>query len=347
LTTLDEEQAVLDSHRDYYLAFAERAEPELLGADQLDWLNRVEAELGNIRASIEWSLRSGDIAPSLRLTGSLYWFWSVRGYHHEGYKRLLAILSLPEAKEPTTARAKALKAAGMIQLFDANYTEARPLLEEAVTIAREVDDLRELALAVRFLGHVLYNLGEYEAAAALLEESLQLAHKLQDHYGIAWSLHFLGDLALRQGNREQAQSLYQESISRLRELKDSTVLAYTLRRLGMVMRGNHDYARAKALCQESVRLNFALRDRRAVAASLVGLAGLAFVEGHAVDAAKLLGAAERLLNDANAHLHLDDQREYELHLESVKSQLDVPTFNQAWAEGQAMTIEQTVAFALT
>ena len=83
-------------------------------------------------------------------------------------------------------------------------------MQEAVAIAREVGDLRELAMAVRFLGHVLYNLGEYEAAAASLKESLLLARRLQDHFGIPWSLHFLGDLVLQQGDSRQAQELYQE-----------------------------------------------------------------------------------------------------------------------------------------
>ncbi len=220
-------------------------------------------------------------------------------------------------------------------------------MQEAVAIAREVGDLRELAMAVRFLGHVLYNLGEYEAAAASLKESLLLARRIQDHFGIPWSLHFLGDLVLQQGDSRQAQELYQESIALLRELKDNVILAYALRRLGLVMREHKNYERAEALCQESLKLNFAVGDRRAVAACLVGLAGLAVVQGHTVQAAQLLGIAERLLNAIAAHLFLVDQREYEHHLKSVRGQLDTSTFDQAWAEGQSMTIEQAVAFALT
>ena len=112
------------------------------------------------------------------------------------------------------------------------------------------------------------------------------------------------------------------------------------------MRGYKENDRAKTLCQESLELNFALGDRRAVAASLVGLAGLAVVQGHAIHAAQLLGAAEKMLNDIAAHLFLDDQREYEHHLESVQSQLDTRTFNRAWAEGQSMSMEQAAAYAL-
>jgi ATP/maltotriose-dependent transcriptional regulator MalT len=346
LTEADEAKTVLDRHRDYFLTLAESTEPEFSGANQIDWLNRVETELGNVRAAIGWSLESGDIAASLRLTGSLYWFWSLHGYHREGHAQLMDILSFPAATARTTMRAKALNAAGVIQWFEGKYAEARPLLEEAEAIAREVGDQRELALAVRFLGHVLYNLGEFESVARSLEESLVLARKLQDRYGIAWSLHFLGDLVLQQGNPERAQRLYEESIDLVRELKEKGLLALAARRLGFVMRGYHDYPRAKALCQESLELNLALGDRRGVAASLAGLAGLAVVQGHTVQAAQLLGAAKRLLDDIAAHLFLDDQREYEHHLESVRTQLDAPTFDRAWAEGQSMSMEQAAAFAL-
>ena len=38
-------------HRDYYLALAEAAAPQLMTADQAEWLDRLDAELGNLRAA--------------------------------------------------------------------------------------------------------------------------------------------------------------------------------------------------------------------------------------------------------------------------------------------------------
>src|SRR5690606_41146332 len=84
--------------------------------------------------------------------------------YREGYERLMEILSLPQARFPTAERGKALFAAGFIQWFDGNYEAARPLLEEACTIAREAGNLRELVSAVRALGHTLLGLGEYDLA---------------------------------------------------------------------------------------------------------------------------------------------------------------------------------------
>jgi predicted ATPase/DNA-binding CsgD family transcriptional regulator len=333
-------------HRDYYLAFTEQAEPQLFGANQVEWFERVEKEHNNLRAAITWSLESREIAVSLRLTASLYWFWTLHSYHREGYERLMQILSLPEAKGQTTVRAKALNAAGFISWFEGRYVEARLLLDEAISISRALGDLQGLAIGLRTLGPVLYSLGEYEAAGGSLEESLTLSRRVQDSFGTAWSLVFLGDVVLQQGNMQQAKLLYQEGIDLDRELGDKALLAYAVRRLAFVMAQHKDYEQAQTLCQESLRLNLSTGHHRAVAAGLVALAGIALALNHTRYAVNLVAAADRLLQEIAAHLLHTDQREYERHLEIARTRLDTPTFRQAWAEGQSMTMVQAVAYAL-
>ncbi|MHB8630113.1 MAG: tetratricopeptide repeat protein [Aggregatilineales bacterium] len=343
LVEASEKKPVMDRHRDRYLAFAESAEQELFNAAQADWFSRIETEHSNLMEAIDWSVESGDIAASLRLTGSLARFWASHGYQHEGYKRLKAVLTLPEANVRTTMRAKALRGAGYCLWFEGSYVEARLLLEEAVAIAREVRDLRGLVHAVRYLGTVLYCLGEHDTAALSLEESLELARQLQDTYSICFSLTYLGDVALGQGNSERAQRLYQESLDLLRAIRDKMNLAYTLRRLAVVIRAAEDYSRARVLCLESLQLNLATDDRRAVAASLVGLAGIVIAQDQPWYAAQLLASVGAFLKETAAKLLLPDRLEYERHIEAARNQLDASTFDRAWAEGQSMTLEQAVA----
>ena len=47
-------------HASFFLALAERAEPELHGPDQVEWLERLEKENGNLRAAMDWALSGGD-----------------------------------------------------------------------------------------------------------------------------------------------------------------------------------------------------------------------------------------------------------------------------------------------
>ena len=79
-------------HRDYYLALGEAATPHLVAADQAAWLDRLDAELGNLRAAIAFSLTQPDPEPGLRLATSLRVYWLVRGHAAEGAGVLRALL---------------------------------------------------------------------------------------------------------------------------------------------------------------------------------------------------------------------------------------------------------------
>ena len=67
-----EAAAVRGRHRDWCLAFAERAEPELRGPEQMLWLARLEREHDNLRAALEWGQSEEESDETgLRLAGAL------------------------------------------------------------------------------------------------------------------------------------------------------------------------------------------------------------------------------------------------------------------------------------
>jgi non-specific serine/threonine protein kinase len=78
-------EAARQRHCDFFLRLAESAEPELHGAEQSKWLDRLEAEHDNLRAALGWCLAEGDNPEAaLRLAGALTWFWAKRGHLAEG-----------------------------------------------------------------------------------------------------------------------------------------------------------------------------------------------------------------------------------------------------------------------
>lgn len=89
----DEAAAVRRRHATYYRDLAERAEPELTGPDQAHWLAGLEAELGNLRAALNWALRHGEPGIGLHLAVALWRFWYTRGYPMEGRDWLEAALA--------------------------------------------------------------------------------------------------------------------------------------------------------------------------------------------------------------------------------------------------------------
>ena len=61
LIAAGDEERVRERHRDYFLALAEEAEPKLIGAEQAEWLQRLEEEHENLRAALNWSLMESGI----------------------------------------------------------------------------------------------------------------------------------------------------------------------------------------------------------------------------------------------------------------------------------------------
>ena len=72
-------------HAVYYLQLAEAAAPKLHGPEQVDWLDRLEAEHDNLGAVQAWTqAQPRGREQALRLASALLWFWLVRGYYAEG-----------------------------------------------------------------------------------------------------------------------------------------------------------------------------------------------------------------------------------------------------------------------
>jgi predicted ATPase/DNA-binding XRE family transcriptional regulator len=101
-------------HAVYYLDLVERAEPELRGRRQLAWLGKLDAEHGNIRTALAWSLKTHSVEIGLRLIGALRWFWTQRSHYMEGLRWGRSVLAMPGAQERNPARARALWSAGAL-----------------------------------------------------------------------------------------------------------------------------------------------------------------------------------------------------------------------------------------
>lgn len=83
-----------------------------------------------------------------------------------------------------------------------------------------------------------------------------------------------------------------------------------------------------------------------MAYSLEGLASLAVVENQPERAARLLGWADALRATTGDSRPAVEQMAVEGDLAAIHAQLDGATFAAAYADGQSMTMEQAIAYAL-
>src|SRR5205823_6582674 len=135
----------------------------------LDWieegqsLGRLEAEHDNLRAALRWSRTQGKGEVGLRLGEALVGFWDLRGYLEEGREHLAGLLALPGAEGRTAARARALQGAGWLASHQGDYAAGRPLLEESLTIFRELGLKQGVAASLGRLGSMARDQGDLGA----------------------------------------------------------------------------------------------------------------------------------------------------------------------------------------
>ncbi len=298
-----------DKHAAYFLALAEEAEPQLLGARQVVWLERLEDELDNLRSALEWTETSGQAQAGLRLAGALWRFWFIRGLFDEGRERLQQALS--QSAEPTAARAKALHGAGNLATYQGDYAAARALNEENLTLRRALGDEEGVAGALNNLGAIAHHQGDCDSARRLYEESLALRRALGDKYGMASTLNNLGLVACQQGDFTQARALCEESLGIDRALGDKQGIAFSLHNLGLIAHDQADYEVARALYAESLSLRRELGDKQGIALSLNNLGTIAQDQGD-------LGTAHALFEESLAiYRELGDKRGIALSLHDL------------------------------
>ncbi len=334
-------------HRDWYLAMAERAEPELQGPQQRVWLDRLETEHDNLRAALEWSSTEDEGTDAgLRLAGALRRFWLMHGHWSEGRGWLERALARGSAA-PSSALLKALHGVTMFVRSQGDHARGAVLSEKGLALAREMGDKD---FAVRFLfnsGMAAARRGDYAAAVALCEDGIAVARDFGDEWLLGLALSMLGNVQRNRGDYGRAAALHKEGVALIREVGDKWLTGYSLHGLGAVALHEGDHRRAAAIFKEAL---FALRelgDRSVTGECLEGLAGVACAEGDYERAARLFGAGEVLRKAVGQDLLTADQAHRDESVAATQASLGDTAFAAAWLEGRAMTLEQAIEYALT
>ncbi len=293
-----ESERLRTRHREWFLALAEQAEPELRGPDQAAWLTRLDVEHKNLRAALEWSKQEpGSGEACLRLTGALWWFWNIRSHWSEARSWLEGALA-HAGSTPGPARIKVMQAAGFLAYGQDDYARAVALGEESLARCRASGDVHGVAVSFNLLGLVAWGQGDTGYAATLFTQSLALFKETRDPGGIARSLYDLGNVAGAQGDYARAEAMYTESLSLARNLGDARIIADSLNNLGHVVHQQGDAERAARLLQESLSLARMLGYRQGIARGLFRLGLVERRRGQLDRAVELLEESLGLFRDS-------------------------------------------------
>jgi predicted ATPase/DNA-binding SARP family transcriptional activator/tetratricopeptide (TPR) repeat protein len=180
-------------HCRHFVALAESAAPHLRTHAEPEWMRRLDAEVDNFRAALDWALREGQSALAVRLAGRLGRYWEFRGASAEGGRWLRAALEAADEHVPLEDRARALRAEVVMleeqgSQWDIGGSRAvlQRIASEALALSRRAGDPAGIADALLHLGQVDPDDAERERAGA--EEALPYARESGDEGLIADAL---------------------------------------------------------------------------------------------------------------------------------------------------------------
>ena len=343
LVQLGDAAALSHAHFTYFLTLARRAEPKIVGADQVAWLNLLDLEHDNLRTAIDAGLADpARHRDALTLATSLWWFWTKRGYLTEGRQRLERALEVTQ-QAPGDLQARALVGVVHLASFQGDAEGTRTMTVRALAAARKAGDPWSEAYALAFSAVQEAERGEFTRSRQLGLEARMTAGRCTPPFGfqpLGLTSRVLAYSALQAGELDQAGRTFEETIAFLREAGEVWALGIILSDLAALRVIQGRLGEAEACANEALAFCRSLRDRRGVGWCLQSLAMVDTVAGRARRAAWLYGAADALLQSLGATGQVTFSRVQDRYLTLSRDAIGESAFQEAYDAGRTTPISR-------
>ncbi|MBD0706935.1 MULTISPECIES: AfsR/SARP family transcriptional regulator [unclassified Streptomyces] len=250
-----ETAAVRHRHARHHLALAETAAPLLRGRDQRAWLERLDAEAGNLRAALETCHRTGAADDALRLVIAQSWHWFLRGRLGEALRSFDTALAVPaeETDVYRAHRADATVRRAALALYSGD-AEGPAATTRAFPLVEHITDPCDRAHALWLLSFSLYGSGDLASNQDRLTAALAAFEELGDAWGRAATLAVTAGHALIRGDFPAASRDADVSLALFRELGDRWGQLRAGDTLASLAEIHEDYAEATRMHREGLRM---------------------------------------------------------------------------------------------
>ena len=377
---------VRQRHALYYLELAEQAHAALLGPQQRTWLERLDADRGNVRAALAWTIESGETDMGLRGGAALWRYWQARGAAREGRETLERLLDAPNGS--TRARALAETRVASLALVQGDHEAVLRLGESSLPVLRRLGDAEHEAAILGVVAFSALAFGDGEQAVRLAEEGIDAARRSGDPVVESYAAYNLGIVRAWHGDLAEAERLLRWSVQEASRLGNARSVAHWSRSLGGMLHSRGDSESARALIEQSLSLHRTLDDAWGISHALSSLAlvlvdaneagaaqrlidesisierdvgdvpGLIFnievnarlvaSQGHDALAVRLFACASGLSQAMGFRRHARpvDWIDHERDIEELRSRLGEDVFADAWERGRTMTLDEALEDAL-
>ncbi len=328
-------------HASYYQALAEQADRPLRGSGRNQWLERLDAETGNLAAAVRWFL-DHDRGPLPHLFRVLWLFWSQRDLEREARPWVEQLLPGDGTLDPQDM-AELAWAAAVLAVDTGDDAAALAGRERLAPLLAGIQDSFLHAASQLAMAWAMPITGDFDAALRETLVSLEEFHGQDEPFVTAMTAFTVGSL-------ETGLGRYDNALQHLREARDLAELcggdwlaAGSRVQLAILHVLSGSLSEARPLLNEALDQSLAARSTPFVILCLAAYAFLAFAEGDPERAARLEGAAQGLRRRVGlpAWPHL---RRVEAELVAkVRQRLSPSQFDQAFSAGSGLTQREAVA----
>jgi DNA-binding CsgD family transcriptional regulator len=281
-------------HAAYFLALAERAEAKQNTTERETWLDRLEAEQGNLHSALEWAVERGDAEIALGLCGAMLPFWQFRFHATVGRDWVRRALALGKDVSPPVMR-QALYCAGTMAYMLGEHAEAERLFTDVLVRYQEAADPEMTGRVELALGRLAWDDDDLDTARRWFDSAKLRFEGCEDEVGLAHSLHYEGLVAFKDGDYPQAKACLRDSLAMWQALGFSWELAQCIPgHLADVARAEGNLTDAMILYQECLSFNWDRQYLEDVSWSLAGLALVSASDGNVEQAVRLMALADRI-----------------------------------------------------
>ncbi|GAA2307976.1 hypothetical protein GCM10010431_29800 [Streptomyces kunmingensis] len=286
-------------HRDWYMGLATWCELDWFSPRQGEVAARIDAELPNLRAALEFCLTEpGETHLGQYLAGTLWFYWAGCGRLTEGRHWLDRSIDLDdpvdgdEAFEYGASRLKALWVLGYVAILQGDTVPALAALQECHDEAERGGDATALAYAVHRTGCLALVTDDMPRAEQLLRAALTSyreigelnSNVLMGQVELAMAVAFQGDLP-------EAVALCEDVRQVCEDHGERWTMAYALYVLAYAEWHKGDLVRARELLERCLAIDHEFHDLLGTVLAMELLALVTLAEGDAAEAAVLQGAA--------------------------------------------------------
>jgi tetratricopeptide (TPR) repeat protein len=351
-----------DRHAAYFLALAKPKPAELHGDGQLAWLDRLETEHGNVRATLSWLTGHGPVEHAVRLFSLTWRFWWLHGHAAE-FARLGEEIVANSEHLPPYQRALALTTTGFMLVANEDQARAQVLFEQSLPLYRRASGKLRLVLTAAvqgILGQLAARSGDYSRASELLGQSQALLAGL-DHRDLTGYARFeyllfvcmvnniLGHVRFRQGDLDGAARLFSAALAAGREGQDRLGILVSRYNLAASCREQGDLAGAAGHLKAGLALAAEAGDETSAAYYLEGMAAVASLQDDPERAVRLLTAAGSMLESSGSgwlHAYIPRAPRDDAALAALRSRTGDAAFDKAQAWGRSTGRGRAVEYAL-